>query len=375
MLTMLSVLVVAACCCQSQCLPGSRNDVHCVTCDSVEIRCDTVIVLDDGSLLTRTQENWSHVRGTTTQLLLKAPATKDITASVFSHYLHLRVGRSSAWYDVSKNYAIAPFAHVRPNEYATALYGRIDSRWSLVHPNGEVRVVDCDSIIDATWNCAVIVKSDKRIAVRLSDTAVIVPEYENMQFVGENTVLYRTITDAQRKEWRLQMVANGFVRILRYDTVVVFGTHLVGRMPDHDVVFDSVGQKLFATKYYEKVEDCSQNRVVISQKNRSNWYLSDLHGVRLNAVDVDRIYVGKYGFHIASLTNDRSLCVLNDNGDVVVPHGLYYPALYHPNKHNTWRIIEGVAANGIVMMDDKNGQRVFLQVTPTGYRELRCSER
>ncbi|CAN5422688.1 hypothetical protein BH10BAC6_BH10BAC6_06640 [soil metagenome] len=355
--------------CYGQCVPSVDSNGFCLTCDSASYRCDTILPLYNGGFIIRIQEKWFHANGANLTILLSSSETRFAYYNQFSHYLNLRVGSEDKWFDVANHYEVVPFSKMSVPDVPTCMYGLIGSKWSVIAPSGSIRTVKCDSLVDATWTCAIVQNNERRSLMRLDDSVMLLNDLGEGQFVGDGAVMYRFKTDTSRDYWRLYQMPSGINSTLRYDTIRVFDRYMVGRLADHDVLLDSRGVVLFETKPQEYIRECNRNRLEIYRNGGREAYMSDLGGRQLNQIALQSVWLGSTVYHIGFSTGDQSICVLNDDGVMVVPFKLYYSI-----RIIRGRVLFGINAGGILLAENASGSLVYLQITPNGYRELHCGQ-
>lgn len=364
---LLHALCIAACCCQ--CVPSVDNGELCLTCDSVSYKCDTILPLNHGGFVIRIHEKWFHATAMNLVYLLSSSETRSPHTDQYSHYLHLKVGREDAWFDAANKYEVMPFRNMSVPDVPACMFGLIRSSWSIVAPDDSTRNVQCDLLVDATWNNAIVENNGRRSLVRLEDSVMLLNDLGEAQFVGTEAVLYRLKSDTSRSYWRLYHLQSGVISTLRYDTVRVFDALIVGSTTDHDVLLDSRGVIQFETTSKEYIRECNDHRLEIYKDGGREAYLSDLDGTRLNTIAFESIWLGSGPYYISFEKQEKSFCVMNDNGKVIVPSKLYYPI------RTSWaRVLYGITESGILLAENASGSLVYLQITSSGYRELHCGQ-
>ncbi len=312
--------------CFGQCLPGVDKSGFCMTCKSRVTRCDTIVPIGHGTYIAKVNEEWYHVRDDSMYHVLTVSPSKypqSVYAEQFSHYFNLRIGSSDHWYDMDSGYKEMPFSEMYVSDMGKSMIGRIASKWSILTPRGETHEIRCDSLNDAVWPYADVVLDNERMIVNYQDERVLLKNVLDARFVGVESVLYRTTQDLELHQWQLVHLPTERRMTLRYDTIDVEGDHMLGTVSKRTVLLDSLGNVLFRSGEGQIILRYNHNRIAI-WRNRGEVAFVDYAGRQINTKPLDSVEPASYGIHLCSEPHDSSICVLDDNGAVIVPSGRYY---------------------------------------------------
>lgn len=359
-------------CSKAQCMPGVDELGFCAKCASGVMRYDTVLPLSNGTFVARLGNQWFH----STNKGMRHFLSEDLTAQSYgvfteqySHYLNLRIGSHNRWFDTAASYRELNYPNVWVSDFGKSMYGRVGSVWLVANPSGTMVELKCDSIHDAAWPYAIVVTQGRFIVLRIPDSTVLLENIEEIRFVGSETVLLQTSKNGMAFTSQLFHLSTRTQIALQYDTVDIVGPRILAKESDGSVILDSLGDTVLRTDRGVEIMDCNNSRAVVLKAD-GEVALVNYKGVQLNSIRLQALFLGRHGFHIGIVRNERSICILNDDGDVVVPLGRYYPI-----RNSAGRELHDLSANGVLLVANESGQSILLQVTQERYRELHCGKK